>query len=471
MEMSCGKFLQAHDMSPSSSSASSKKIMTSCCSLLLLLCLVLSQTAAAAAAAEAFKVVTHLPGFQGPLPFYLETGYVEVDEQHDGSMFYYFIESERDPAEDPLVLWLTGGPGCSGLSALLYEIGPLSFNMQSRSSTVPTLAYRADSWTKVSNIIFIDAPINAGFSYCREGDAYHSSDTQMASQILEFLRKWLDNHNSFKNNPLYIAGDSYAGLIVPVVASKIANEDEFSNMPFFNLKGYVVGNPVTDDNFETNAQIPFAHGMGLISDELYECVKDINKFHILEADYPLDSTRSGELYARVRRELSVTEENAEVISSAVSTIPSRSRYFGYLLSPLWANSDAVRLSLGIREGSISKWKRCKRYDASWYTRDIESAVPYHLILITRGYRALVYSGDHDMVVPYLATQAWIRQLDFSIVDEWRPWYVTGQVAGYTRMYSNNLTFATVKGAGHTAPEFRPKECFAMFQRWLDQYAL
>lgn len=72
--MSCGKFLQAHDMSPSSSSASSKKIMTSCCSLLLLLCLVLSQTAAAAAAAEAFKVVTHLPGFQGPLPFYLETG-------------------------------------------------------------------------------------------------------------------------------------------------------------------------------------------------------------------------------------------------------------------------------------------------------------------------------------------------------------------------------------------------------------
>ncbi|PNT71906.1 hypothetical protein BRADI_2g37180v3 [Brachypodium distachyon] len=346
-------------------------------------------------------------------------------------MFYYFIESERDPAEDPLVLWLTGGPGCSGLSALLYEIGPLSFNMQSRSSTVPTLAYRADSWTKVSNIIFIDAPINAGFSYCREGDAYHSSDTQMASQILEFLRKWLDNHNSFKNNPLYIAGDSYAGLIVPVVASKIANgllalenillySTDIGRVPPYPViwltQGYVVGNPVTDDNFETNAQIPFAHGMGLISDELYE-------------------------------------------------------YFGYLLSPLWANSDAVRLSLGIREGSISKWKRCKRYDASWYTRDIESAVPYHLILITRGYRALVYSGDHDMVVPYLATQAWIRQLDFSIVDEWRPWYVTGQVAGYTRMYSNNLTFATVKGAGHTAPEFRPKECFAMFQRWLDQYAL
>lgn len=37
--------------------------------------------------------------------------------------FYYFIESERNPAEDPLMLWLTGGPGCSALSGLFFEIG------------------------------------------------------------------------------------------------------------------------------------------------------------------------------------------------------------------------------------------------------------------------------------------------------------------------------------------------------------
>ena len=37
-------------------------------------------------------------------------------------------------------------------------------------------------------------------------------------------------------------------------------------------QGYVLGNPVTDKNIETNYRVPFAHGMGLISDELFEVI-------------------------------------------------------------------------------------------------------------------------------------------------------------------------------------------------------
>ncbi|KAF7811505.1 serine carboxypeptidase-like 7 [Senna tora] len=81
------------------------------------------------------------------------------------------------------------------------------------------------------------------------------------------------------------------------------------------------------------------------------------------------------------------------------------------------------------------------------------------------------SGDHDFVVPFLATQAWIRSLNYTIVDEWRPWLFQSQIAGYTRMYSNGMTFATVKGAGHTAPEYKGKESFAMFERWISQKPL
>lgn len=51
--------------------------------------------------------------------------YVEVDEVNGVHLFYYFVRSERErsPGDDPVVLWLTGGPGCSVLTALAYEIG------------------------------------------------------------------------------------------------------------------------------------------------------------------------------------------------------------------------------------------------------------------------------------------------------------------------------------------------------------
>lgn len=42
---------------------------------------------------------------------------------------------------------------------------------------------------------------------------------------------------------------------------------------------------------------------------------------------------------------------------------------------------------------------------------------------------IVDSGDHDMRVPYIGTEAWTRSLGYEIVDEWRQWWVDKQVAG------------------------------------------
>ncbi|KAG1366951.1 putative Serine carboxypeptidase-like 17 [Cocos nucifera] len=120
-------------------------------------------------------------------------------------------------------------------------------------------------------------------------------------------------------------------------------------------------------------------------------------------------------------------------------------------------------------GTVTEWQRCN-HDLT-YTKDIPNNTNYHLSLTSKGYHALIYSGDHDLVVPFLGTQAWIRSLNFSVVDEWRSWHVGGQVAGYTTTYSNNLTFATVRGAGHTAPEYKPEECLAMLQRWISSRPL
>ncbi|XP_017698405.1 serine carboxypeptidase-like 18 [Phoenix dactylifera] len=462
--------------------------LSSSLAMLSILFVLLLPTFSCSSIVSALNTITHLPGFHGTLPFHLETGYVEVDEVNDAQLFYYFIKSERNPEEDPLIVWLTGGPGCSGLSALAIQIGPLKFDVASYTGGLPTLVYNPYTWTKVCNIIFLDSPVGTGFSYSSVGKSYKTGDTKAARQVHTFLRKWFIDHPEFLSNPLYVGGDSYSGIVVPVAAQEIAKGDQDGDELSYNLKGYLVGNPRTDEKFDKGAVVPYAHGMALISDELYEstkkscggeytsprneqcanylqavneCIEGINIFQILEPVCFVASPKPGMVAAYSRRLL---KEDIKKFPLLKSDLPLECRSSGYLLSYFWADNDTVREALNIHKGTVQHWQRCN-HDLL-YTYDIPSSIKFHLNLTSRGYRALVYSGDHDMAVPFVGTQGWIRSLNFSIVDDWRPWSADGQVAGFTRTYSNNLTFATVKGAGHTAPEYRPKECLAMLQRWL-----
>ncbi|XP_027362514.1 serine carboxypeptidase-like 18 [Abrus precatorius] len=216
---------------------------------------------------ESKAVVNTLPGFSGELPFLLETGYISVN---DSELFYYFIESHGNPQEDPLFLWLTGGPGCSSLSGLLYETGPIEFDINSYIGGLPKLAYYPYAWTKTASIIFLDSPVGTGFSYSKTTQGWETSDSASAWQSYHFLRKWLEENPPYLLNQLFIAGDSYSGLVVPLITKLVVEGNEAGLQPRLNLKGYLVGSPHTDEFINSNSIIPFAHRMALISDKLYE---------------------------------------------------------------------------------------------------------------------------------------------------------------------------------------------------------
>ncbi|KAK9286544.1 hypothetical protein L1049_014943 [Liquidambar formosana] len=361
-------------------------------------------------------IVETLPGFTGNLPFKLETGYISVGETDEVQLFYYFIESERSPALDPLVLWNTGGPGCSGFSALAYEIGPITFDVDAFNGSLPSLIANPYSWTRVANIIFIDSPVGAGFSYATTSSAYVMSDTIAAEQLYTFLRKWLIAHPSFMGNPLYIGGDSYSGIIVPLLVKNILQGLDGKSEPTMQLQGYLLGNPVTDSYIDDNSRIPFVHRVSLISDELYEeaklychgdyvnvdvnntlcvttldtikmCLLQINLNQILEPQCAFASKKSTEI------EWDLRVQEADTIDSllSLSKLPAlRCRGFTYVLSYKYMNDPSVQSALGVREGTVTDWKRCQK-SVSNYTENISSTVIYHKNFSeTTGLRALIY---------------------------------------------------------------------------------
>lgn len=56
---------------------------------------------------KADKIIT-LPG-QPKVSFQQYSGYINVDENQQRSLFYYFVEAQTNSSSKPLVLWLNGG--------------------------------------------------------------------------------------------------------------------------------------------------------------------------------------------------------------------------------------------------------------------------------------------------------------------------------------------------------------------------
>ena len=85
--------------------------------------------ASGAEAAVAADEVKELPGFPGPYPFKVYSGFLNVTfsptiNGYDGAHIHYqFQTSQRSPTKDPVVAWHTGGPGGSSVYGQYAELG------------------------------------------------------------------------------------------------------------------------------------------------------------------------------------------------------------------------------------------------------------------------------------------------------------------------------------------------------------
>ena len=139
------------------------------------------------------------------------SGYLNVTETK--RLHYIFVESESNPANDPVVIWFNGGPGCSSMLGFLQENGP--WVIEDNSTTI---IKNPHSWTEQANMLWIESPAGVGYSYGGEkGDLKHH-DMSQSSDAFAALEQFYGIYPQFLSNELFISGESYAGIYIPYLS-------------------------------------------------------------------------------------------------------------------------------------------------------------------------------------------------------------------------------------------------------------
>ncbi|KAK0621654.1 serine carboxypeptidase [Bombardia bombarda] len=146
-------------------------------------------------------------------------------------LFFWFFPSTNPVAQEgpkEVMIWLTGGPGCSSVGELLQSNGPMLW----QPGTFKPFANKW-SWHHLSNVVWIDSPIGAGFSH---GTVTAEDERDVARQFLGFWKNFVDTF-SLQGAKVYVTGSSYSGMYTPYISSAMLDEND---KDYFNVSGMLI---------------------------------------------------------------------------------------------------------------------------------------------------------------------------------------------------------------------------------------
>ena len=429
----------------------------------------------------------------------LYSGYLKAGPEK--YFHYMFNLADENPEEKPLVLWLNGGPGCSSLDGWSVENGPMYLNKNG------TFTMNEYSWNKAANMLYIESPGGVGFSYINsklEEDIMIDDDIA-AKDNLNALLSFFKKFPEYQKKDFYISGESYAGIYIPTLSIEIINYNK--NAPEsnkINLKGILVGNGVTDLDYDNNyALLDYAFTHHITSYEFRinyneycnfnynkdKCAALINNFmnitskinyynYIEECEFP--TNENGEIdfdsnyflknswafknFRKFQKNLQIVNRRLKEGSVDNDTLNAPCINDEFMIK--YYNREDVKKALHV---NLEKgWNLCSRSIYYRYLTQKKASIWAYQTLFENGIRILIFNGDTDMVCSLNGNIEWIENLNLEVIEPWRQWRAfedENNIAGYVTKYKG-LTFCTIKGAGHEVPRFKPKESYYMFSKFI-----
>ncbi|XP_050212458.1 serine carboxypeptidase-like [Mercurialis annua] len=391
-------------------------------------------------------------------------GYFKLPNTTAARMFYFFFES-RNTKEDPVVIWLTGGPGCSSELALFYENGPyhLSNNM--------SLQWNDYGWDKASNLIFVDQPTGTGFSYTTDQSDLRHDENGVSNDLYDFLQAFFTKHPELAKNDFFITGESYAGHYIPAFAARVHQGNKNNQGIHINLKGFAIGNGLTDPSIQYKAYTDYALENDLIEQSDYQRINEL----MPSCDQAIKACgTNGESTCESAYSVCNNIFNEIMhVAGNINYYDIRKQCEGQLCYDFsnmetFLNDKIVRDSLGVGN---REFVSCSSdvYDAMLrdWMRNLEVGIP---ALLEDGIRVLIYAGEEDLICNWLGNSRWVHAMEWTGQKDFEaastvPFTVEGAEAGQLKSHGP-LAFLKVNKAGHMVPMDQPKAALQMLKSWM-----
>ena len=422
--------------------------------------------------------------FQG----HMYSGLLPMDngDRHGELMFWLFSPSHPTVA-DTITVWLNGGPGCSSFFAgVFFETAPVTIPLKAAGTCCvdqqEPFVYNEYSWATATHMLYVEQPVGVGFSH---GGPETQDESDVSADFYAFMKNFYQVFTQYQDYQLYIVGESYAGMYVPSIASKIYEENKRSET--IQLAGIGIGNGLLDARVQGPIRIDYAYYHGLIDaytrDILYElwdqCIRHepmSEPFHSFNVPddcgmltaIPLAAGRNSD-FPNLPNVYDITTWDPYAVLSGNNSMS------------LFYNNPVVKEIMHAPPDTF--WRGCipgagrrrlrdhRNLMASLLINDKPvSTVPYIAELLDGGIRVLMYNGDRDMACNAAGTEQLLNAMKWSGAQEWYStprglWTVGKEPAGYTKSYKN-LNFVVVYNSGHLVPYNKPVHSLDLITRFL-----
>ncbi|CAI5760457.1 unnamed protein product [Candida verbasci] len=393
------------------------------------------------------------------------SGYLDV-ENEDKHFFYWFFESRNDPKNDPVILWLNGGPGCSSLTGLFFELGPSSIGEDLKP------VYNPFSWNNNASVIFLDQPINVGYSYSSQSV---SNTVAAGKDVYAFLELFFKQFPEYSKLDFHIAGESYAGHYIPVFASEILTHPERS----FNLTSVLIGNGLTDPLTQYEYYQPMACGKGgepsvLDEDECQAMADSIPRCQsLIQSCYDSESVWScvpATVYCNNAQMGPYQRTGRNVYDIRTMCEGNSLCYKGLEYITDYLNKPEVLKAVG---AEVDNYDSCNfdinrnfMFAGDWMKPYFKNVID----LLEQDLPVLIYAGDKDFICNWLGNQGWTDRLEWSGSKGFskapiRKWTLDDKHVGDVKNYKH-FTFLRAFGGGHMLPFNQPLASLDMLNRWI-----